>query len=258
MKKWAVLFLVLAMVMCFGGCVSQDDYDALKTENESLKASVEELQAANDSLKADCDAAEAGNALYEKYSDVIDPMEAEDYDGALAAVKGRKPAPEQTTIEITADNWQDYFEVIDVTAIPKNEFGKLDGQLPHTEIVLKEQYSGANANGLRFLMDYDVVYYDTVIDTDTGECTLSEISVRPDVIAHILSGSSERDEVVEFFVDSAEPNCKYGAAYLIAGGTHQGNNSYDPEMPVDGGLYVPMVRNIVVKDVAGAIIITNS
>ena len=91
---------------------------------------------------------------YEKYQELFEYMEQEDYDSAMAYIRERAGAPEtepQTapateaetqpeptetqpaetepqpvTVEITMDNWQDYFELREYTEIKKNGFGEFE------------------------------------------------------------------------------------------------------------------------------------
>ena len=48
--------------------------------------------------------------LYEKYAGIIDALEAEDYDGAIAQISEMKPAPEIIEVTITPENILDYFD----------------------------------------------------------------------------------------------------------------------------------------------------
>ena len=57
---------------------------------------------------------------YLKYEDVLDALEAEDYDTARALIEELRPAPELppvVEVEITADNFLDYFEYVE---LPQN------------------------------------------------------------------------------------------------------------------------------------------
>ena len=49
--------------------------------------------------------------LYEKYAPVLDALEAEDYDAALNEIWGIMPAVEYEEVEITEENFYDYFEI---------------------------------------------------------------------------------------------------------------------------------------------------
>ena len=260
MKKWITLLLAMAMMLSLCSCVSQEDYDALQAQLEEISGNYAALQSEYEKLEPAANEPSEGEQLYKKYADVVDALEAEDYDLAAAAIDARRPIPEETTIEITADNWQDYFDVVDVMTIPKNEFGKLEGEVAHTELVLKDEYSNVMFFDLRFLVDYDVMYYDVAINTDTGECTLSEIGDLTNATAiseDAISGYTEQDFVVDVWSDRTILHTKYGVSYMTGPNSGcQGGNSYSDDMPTDGGLYVPMVRNFVVKDVSGSITVS--
>ena len=106
----AILVTILCLALCACSGVQQEVYDA-------AKAGYEEATAKYDALKSKVD----------KYSTVIDALEKEDYDGAIAAVNAMRPAPEKRPsheVAITMDNWAEYFELVE---IPKaTAFGDLD------------------------------------------------------------------------------------------------------------------------------------
>ena len=52
-----------------------------------------------------------GDQMYEKYKDVIDSLEREDYEQAIGLISEMMPEPEERVVEITADNFWDYYEV---------------------------------------------------------------------------------------------------------------------------------------------------
>lgn len=51
-----------------------------------------------------------GDQMCEKYGDVIDALEAEDYDGAKSLIDEMSPERETEVVEITLDNYLDYYE----------------------------------------------------------------------------------------------------------------------------------------------------
>jgi len=64
-----------------------------------------------------------------KYESLIALLEAEDYEGALVDVAARIPVPEEpacTEVQITLDNWQDYFELKPIDVWDTNDFGETD------------------------------------------------------------------------------------------------------------------------------------
>lgn len=65
-------------------------------------------------------------ALYQKYKEIIDSMEREEYEIAAAELESRipePPKPESTEVQITMDNWQEYFELREVPT--PDAFGRL-------------------------------------------------------------------------------------------------------------------------------------
>ena len=131
MKKTlaAIVALALCLSLCACSGVQQEVYDA-------AKAGYDELSSKYDVLKS----------KFEKYSTVIEALEKEDYDGAIAAVEAMRPAPEKRPsheVVITMDNWEEYFEIVE---IPKaTAFGEMD-RLTYV-FKLREQY--------KELLDYD-------------------------------------------------------------------------------------------------------
>ena len=53
-----------------------------------------------------------GDQMYEKYRTIIDKLEGENYDGAIEEIQAMKPAPVVLDMEITPDNFFDYYDVV--------------------------------------------------------------------------------------------------------------------------------------------------
>lgn len=111
------------------------------------------------------------NEKYTKYEALINYLENGDYIGAhmeidniSAANKTTEPPKETTTINITLDNWQDYFEITTVAQLEKNSFDELTGFYPKQRFSLKEQYVG-------ILHDIDVKVEYSCTDAYFTECT---------------------------------------------------------------------------------------
>ena len=89
----------------------------------------------------------------EKYQDLINALEAEDYDGAQAALDVLKPVPETPPIKevtITTENFFDYFEYVEFPeynlSIQKDSAGNLTGLYYFSGYYLKEGYTVAEEN----------------------------------------------------------------------------------------------------------------
>ena len=137
----------------------------------------------------------SNTALVEEYKDRIAELEAElaERDAEIARLLAESEnagpenavqdntAPENSepqyeTVEITLDNWQEYFELKMSVCEMKNAFGELENLFPQMRFVLKENLAGITA-------DMDIVFEYTCTDsyschftynTDTGELTEGE------------------------------------------------------------------------------------
>ena len=119
MKKFVSILLSSAMCLslcCCGSSVTQEQYDALTAENSQLESQI---------------------AKYEKYSEIIDCLEAEDYDSAVSCIEEEQEAKLQAeagdmadylvTVELTTENFSDYFEFqIDYL---RDAFGEIQTEL---------------------------------------------------------------------------------------------------------------------------------
>lgn len=82
-----------------------------------------------------------GELLYNKYSAIIDALEAEDYDGAVEAVNAMRPAPKYQEIVITTSNYSEYFEVEpNLPDFRKDSFGNPEFFTIFGYVKLKDQY----------------------------------------------------------------------------------------------------------------------
>jgi hypothetical protein len=86
---------------------------------------------------------------YKKYDTLIGYIEAGDEENAtkefLALLEQNKPEttePATTTVEITMDNWQDYFELRLVADISRDHFDEVEDTFAKWRLYLKEEYWG--------------------------------------------------------------------------------------------------------------------
>lgn len=85
-----------------------------------------------------------GDLLYEKYSDILDALEKEDYDTVIKAVVAMKPVPTPvpvTSVDITMDNYLDYFDIVTSTYDQNDAYGKLSYRNRNIMLQLKDQYA---------------------------------------------------------------------------------------------------------------------
>ena len=81
---------------------------------------------------------------YVKYQDLIDALEAEDYESAYKFIYDMVPVPPVTEVEITSDNFFDYFELkMDFEPgryVEKDSNGKVTAFSMRSGYVLKDEY----------------------------------------------------------------------------------------------------------------------
>ena len=85
-----------------------------------------------------------GDQMYEKYRTIIDKLEGENYDGAIEEIQAMKPAPVVPDVEITEDNFFDYYEIVYLeNSFDRNADGKIvsiDRRDYEFEFRLKDEY----------------------------------------------------------------------------------------------------------------------
>ena len=135
MKK--TISLLLALVMCLSLCAcGVDEKYAPLLENldagnyEGIKDALIEL---SPEFKADAE-------KLAKYQSLIDLLEAENYEDALVDVENRIPVPECEIIEITMDNWDEYFEIVPDHYWEENAFGEGEALCIGFSLFLKDEY----------------------------------------------------------------------------------------------------------------------
>ena len=163
MKKLisAVLLFSLCATLCACSGVSREDYDDAVAKYNALAANYEALK----------------NKV-ESYADVIDALEAEDYDSAIKAVTARKPVPEVTKIRITRDNLWDYFEIAEDRQERTDANGKTIYVCICKGLALKEgcimadpkQYPTDVAVGFAYDSIWNIYYYPCTVDFETFSC----------------------------------------------------------------------------------------
>ena len=137
---------------------------------------------------------------YAKYEELFEYMEREDYDSAMAYIRERAGGPEtepQTasateaetepettetqpsetepqpvTVEITMDNWQEYFELREYVEIKKNGFGEFEKVSVYYALVNKDGMSPeCNLSDVTMEFSYTKKYVSMSVDLENGTIT---------------------------------------------------------------------------------------
>ena len=110
-----------------------------------------------------------GDKMYEKYKTLIDSLEAEDYTAAIQEIAGMMPEPEESTIEITPENFWEYYEVdyLNTNRTKKNAEGDI--------LKIDSTYSF----GFRLKEKYETGEYYYILNENSKEI---EIGVTADVV----------------------------------------------------------------------------
>lgn len=124
-----------------------------------------------------------GDQMYEKYKSIIDKLEGENYDGAIEEIQAMKPAPTVQEVEITADNFFDYYDIV----YWENQIDRdADGKITKVSRVddwfdfkLKDEYlfdtDQDNSVEIGVTCEYDLKKIENV-DPETGEIVYGEES----------------------------------------------------------------------------------
>ena len=120
MKRAVILLLILSLCLALCACG-----EIASVEQTVPSGGPEEVPAA-----APAAAGEEAPAIpeeYRKYQELVDAMDAADYDAAIACVDALEPEPvlpPYEEVEITTENFLDYFEYVE---LPKNNFYTMSG-----------------------------------------------------------------------------------------------------------------------------------
>lgn len=169
MKKAISLILTLVLCLALCSCGVDEKYSALLEHldagnYEGIKS---ELATLSPAFKAEQEQMKTDAEKLAKYADLIDLLETEDYEGALADVQSRIPVPEEpsyTEIEITIDNWEDYFVIDYVEKWHTNSFGEIDRLRLDVVIHIKPEYADRVADKENAKINFDISY-DCILNT---------------------------------------------------------------------------------------------
>ena len=132
---------------------------------------------------------------YEKYEELFEYMEREDYDSAMAYIRElagesetepqtasateaetepetTETEPQPVTVEITMDNWQEYFELREYVEIKKNGFGEFEKVSVYYALVNKDGMSPeCNLSDVTMEFSYTKKYVSMSVDLENGTIT---------------------------------------------------------------------------------------
>ena len=137
---------------------------------------------------------------YEKYEELFEYLEREDYDSAMAYIRElagesetvpqAAPAteaetepettetqpsetePQPVTVEITMDNWQEYFELREYVEIKKNGFGEFEKVSVYYALVNKDGMSPeCDLSDVTMEFSYTKKYVSMSVDLENGTIT---------------------------------------------------------------------------------------
>lgn len=127
--------------------------------------------------------AACGNA-YAKYDALIDCLEKGDYVGAYDEIdnirananKESETDKKTVTVEITTENWQQYFKIEERFRTVKNDFDEIEDVYKTAYLVLKEGYELAEQESTRIAVEYDYVkkWHYVTIDKQAETMTVGE------------------------------------------------------------------------------------
>ena len=132
---------------------------------------------------------------YEKYEELFEYLEREDYDSAMAYIRElagesetepqtasateaetepetTETEPQPVTVEITMDNWQEYFELKEYVEIKKNGFGEFEKVSVYYALVNKDGMSPeCNLSDVTMEFSYTKKYVSMSVDLENGTIT---------------------------------------------------------------------------------------
>ena len=212
MKK--TISLLLALVMCLSLCAcGVDEKYAPLLENldagnyEGIKDALIEL---SPEFKADAE-------KLAKYQSLIDLLEAENYEDALVDVENRIPVPECEIIEITMDNWDEYFEIVPDHYWIKNAFGEGRGLTIGFSLFLKDEYasrlSKTDNSTIACTVSFDA--REKTLDVNWKETTFTEVDYIRVVTGASSSGIDGGRWPEKPFEEACEITSKLNASIMV-------------------------------------------
>lgn len=195
MKK--ILALLLAAVMCFSlvACGGNDNAEIIqeyKNRIADLETVIADLEAEIARISAGTEATEPDNTETE----ITEPEETEP----------EETEPQYETVEITLDNWQEYFEIVPTYLYLTNAFGEYSSLAYMYDLVIRDGYicdKEQSDVAIEFTYTYGSAEYTIDFENRTityGEVTaLSESSSRTRKLKTISSYAGDRSDAIMYY-----------------------------------------------------------
>ena len=182
MEKYIAFILTMIAVISIAGCGSSINVSSGPNTESSISVATEPSVA---------------EQMYEKYGSIITKLEGENYDGAIEEIEAMKPALVVQEVEITPDNFYDYYDIIyrenDISRDSDGRITRIYKWDNEFSFVLKDEYKLDENEDNTILVgvtgDYDLKKIEDV-DFETGEITLGD-EVFDEYKAEIVESNKE-------------------------------------------------------------------
>lgn len=175
MKKILVMLLVIGMCFSLIACGDNSEVEKYK-KYETLIAYME----AEDYESALAEVVEMsnGSVYIDNTSDVEETTDMEETTNTESVTEEEElgeEEPEVEAIEITLDNWQEYFEIVERDKVIKNAFDEITDVVRVWDIVIKDGFEMVEYDiAVEYSFIYEMRYYE--IDKEDGTLTIGEYS----------------------------------------------------------------------------------
>ena len=169
-----------------------------------------------------------------KYPDIEEKLTSGDYEGAIQLIIDMMPEPETEEIELTLDNWNEYYTIEEEKQFEKKADGSIKDMSISYCLKLKPEYEekyyhSENPINIGIEIEWNT-YSVSSVDKNTGEYTLSD-PVYVDVGYYSASGL--KDEMTNYsYLDTSVMEELYDSCYLesinFCNVSNSGNVSYMP------------------------------
>lgn len=162
MKKTIAIILVLVMCVSLCSCKSKDVKNVETLIDAIGEVTVNSEQAITDAEEAYASLDDDEKADVENY-ELLTSARA-DFDALFVS------------IEITIDNWQDYFELVTAVSWEENDFDEITGAFVNTCFCIKEEFSDrVILNRSELILETCNYWTLAAVDFDLGQKTIGEI-----------------------------------------------------------------------------------